>query len=657
MRAEFQLTAALLFSGILALAQGDDKRAVEGSVTLGYRFTDVSGYKPKFDELYGLGSGLRLMDVSLFAKRALSWADEYSLALSGIGGDPYSTAQLTARKRNVYDLRLNYRQTRYYFNRNDRSTLPNGLNGLTSFHDWATVRKFGSGGVLLHLTKNLRMTFEFSRNSRDGVNFTTRSLEYFGAPSAWGSFARANPFYLTAPVEEIAYRGTAGLDYTLGSWSLHYRTGYQSFDDAVRGVNSTSPQRSINVDDAATARELATRISWSDSRQLKTPVSEFSYTGRLARKLEARGGYLFYRYSGPATLSLAFEGIARSNAAGTTVAPYSIAESSHAHATEPNHVVDQGFSYRPKDWWTILVDYRYTRFTVESAAEFRSESSGVVAQGEAESEWRLGTHTVDANMAFAPVPSLLIRTGARFLKSDIEALEDGTIDVQRTRRVKTVWPTASLYYQPSKVLTIRGTIDQINNGSPYTRVTPHIDKGGRVFVKFRPLEKFSVDSAVVIRERKLVATDYRSTIRSTATTATYAIGERFSLFTGFSYDTFFASNFVNFLRGPAPIAGVVLRDQTVDRVWQAGVNASPLPRLGFSFAGNYLRTTGIGEITGEAPLYGPIRFPYASGTIHYDFPRAGRLIVLLQRTYYSEQIVSGNNVGAHILTISWTKSF
>jgi hypothetical protein len=656
MRRALNIPSVVLILAVPAVAQEGTKSSVEGSVTAGYRFTDVKGYEPKFEELYDLKSGFRIMDLNLFGKGPSRYADRYSATLSGLGGDPYSTAQFTVQKNSLYDLRVTFRQSRYYWNRNDQAILPNGLNGLTSNHDWATVRKLGSANLVVRATRNLRFTFEFYRNSRDGVNFTTRSLDYFGASSTWGSFARGNPYYVVAPLQEAAYRGTAGIDYTSGGWNFHYRAGYQSFADSVRGINAASQERSINVDDPGTAREPVNSISWRDSRELKTPVSEFSYTGRPVR-LETRGGYLFYRYAGPASLDMSMDGIARTNTAGTTVGPYAISETSRAHVTEPNHVLDQGFTYKATEWWNLMMDYRYSRFTVDSVADFQSVNGTTVITGDSTSQWRVGIHTLDFNMAFTPASTLLVRTGLRLLKSDIEALEDGQIDVQRTKRIRTVWPVASLYYQPSKMLTVRGNIEQMTNGSSYTRVTPHIDIGGRVFARFKPTEKFYLDNAVVVRNRRLMATDYRSTIRSNAVKATYEVNPRLSAFGGFSYDSFFASDFVNFLRGPAPITGVILRDQTVDRVWQAGINAKPTPRVGVSFAGNYVRATGMGEITGETPLYGPIRFPYATGTIYYDFPRAGRLTVLLQRTYYSEQIVAGNNFGAHILTICWTKGF
>jgi hypothetical protein len=666
------LTLVLLSVPIAAIAQDAGKPVAiggfenQGSVTTGYRFTDVDGYQPKFDELFDLHSGFRLLDFSLFGKAqdgANRFADNYSLTTSGLGGDPFASTQFTVRKNHLYDLRVNFRQSHYYWNRNDAAALPNGLHSLTSNHDWATVRKLGSINLLIHATDKLRFSFEYYRNTRDGVSFTTRPLDYFGSSATWGGFARANPYYLVAPLSETSNRVTAGLDYTRGGWNLHYRVGYQRFEDAVNGANVSSPERSINIDDPNTARELVNGVSWLDSRKLSTPVSEFSYTGKVLPRLEARGGYIFYRYRGPATLDMSMDGSARtSNAA--VVAPYLVSLTTSARVTEPNHVVDQGFTYKINEWWNALLDYRYSQFMVDAAAQFRSvNSNGAafggtnVSTGASSNHWFIGTHTLDYNMSFTPAASLLIRTGLRYVRNEVEFVDGGVVDPTRTKLIHTVWPIGSVYYQPSKMLTVRADVEETVNGASYTRVTPHTDIGGRFVVRIRPTEKFYIEDTAIARNRKLIDTDYRSTIRSNSATATYEFDERFSVFAGFSYDSFFASDFVSFLRGTAPFTNLALRDQTVDRVWQGGLRANPVKRLGITFTGNFVRSTGLGTIAGEAPLYGPMSFPYATGSIYYDFLRIGRLTAQLQRTYYSEQIVPGNNFSANLLTIAWMRSF
>jgi hypothetical protein len=220
-----------------------------------------------------------------------------------------------------------------------------------------------------------------------------------------------------------------------------------------------------------------------------------------------------------------------------------------------------------------------------------------------------------------------------------------------------VWPIGSIYFQPNKVVTVRADVESTTNGTSYTRVTPHTDVGGRFVVRIRPTEKFYIEDTAVVRNRKLLDTDYRSTVRSNAVTLTYEFSPKIAGFGGFSYDSFFASDFVSFLRGTVPFTNLTIRDQTVDRVWQGGVRLNPVKRLGVTFSGNYVRSTGLGEIAGEKPLYGPMSFPYATGALYYDVPQLGRLTLQLQRTYYIEQIVPGNNFSANLLTILWTRSF
>src|SRR5205085_1189284 len=239
--------------------------------------------------------------------------------------------------------------------------------------------------------------------------------DYFGSSATWGAFARANPYYVVAPIREEANRATGGIDYTWNTWNFHYRLGYQTFADSINGNNAGSPERSINIDDPTTAKEPVNGISWSDSRKLRTPVSEFSYTTKLSSRLESRGGYIYYRYRGPASLDMSFDGVARTNTGGTTDAPYAVSFSTRAHDTEPNHVIDQGFSYKAKDWWSMLLDYRYSRFTVNSDAQFRSVNGTAVVRGGSSNQWRLGSSTMDLNIVFMPTVGLLVLTLVRLL--------------------------------------------------------------------------------------------------------------------------------------------------------------------------------------------------------------------------------------------------
>ena len=630
----------------------------QGSVTTGYRFTDVQGYRPQFTQMFDLNSGFRLLDFSLFGRAQPGtdrFADSYSLTVTGLGGDPYTTAQFTARKSHLYDLRVNYQQSRFYWNQND-ALAENGLASVTNNHDWATVRKLGSIDFVLHATNNLRFSFDYFRNTRDGVNFTTQTMDYFGSSSNWGSFARADPYYLIAPLSESTNRVTGGIDYTHDSWNFHYKIGYERFDDNVLGNNLVSNERSINTTDRTTAAELLNAASWTDYRKLSTPVSEFSYNGKLTEKLEAHGDYLFYRYSGPVSLDMSANGIARTNTGGTTDGPYAFSLSSRATDSEPNNVLDQGFNYKVNDWLEVQANYRYSRTNLNSTGTFRSVAGLTVASGTSTNQWRIGTSQADLSLLFTPMSSLLLDVGVRYLKSDVENFDNGVSDPLQSQRIKAVWPTLKASYQPLKWFSIRGDMEERNNGTSYTRITPHTSIGGRLIVRIQPRDKLTIENTTAIRNDKLLVSAYHSRVRSNATNISWTFNDRLQAFGGFSYDSLFATDFTSFLRGTAPLTDTIT-DQTVNRVWDLGIEAKPAPRLKIAFTGNYLRSTGLGVITGEKPLFGPLTFPYATGSLDYDLPRFGILGVKLQRTYYIEQIVTLNNFGAKLLTISWTRNF
>jgi len=636
---------------------------IQGSVTTGYRFNEIDGYRPMYRELFDLGKGFRLMDFNVFGESKTGenpFADSFSLQLSGLGGDPFPTAQFTVSKKQLYDFRASWRQSYYFWNQNDNVILPiaaagAGLStGLTNNHNWTTVRKFGSVDFTLHATNNLRFNFDYYRPSDEGSLLTTRSLDFLGSPGFWGTFARANPYSLFAPLTDDTNRFTGGVDYAWKTWSFHYSVGYQTFTENMSLSNVSSPELSINPVKSSTLEPLS-NLSWSQFRRLTTPISEFSFLGKPLPKLEWRGGYIYYRYQGPATFDQAFNGIAPN--AGGVQTPYTVTQSARATVIEPNNIVSQGLTYHFLDWWGADVDYRYSRFTTNAVGSFQSLFNGVTPSTAAtDMIWRDGVSDLTVSMDFTPLRGLMIRPGIELMRADVESLANGVIVPATTLRTNTVRPVISFGYEPSKVFSIRGDFHSTTNGASYTATTPHTQQGTRFVVRFHPIEKLSVEDEVNVLNNKLIGVDFHNTIRSNAITVSYALNERFSVYGGFSYDSYYAQGDIVYARGTPPLNDF-LRDQEMNRVWQGGIEIKPTKRSGLRLTGNFDRSSGVGQISGEPPAYGPVTWPLVTGTGYYDFPIAGRLSVDLQRTYYSEQIVTVNNFSANILTIRWTRSF
>jgi hypothetical protein len=272
-------------------------------------------------------------------------------------------------------------------------------------------------------------------------------LDYYGAPANWGTFLRDNPYYVIGPVNESSNRFAGGLDYTVKHWTIHYTVAYQTFDQAFNWNNPVA-ERSINVDSTANARELLQNGNWNEFRRLTAPSSELFFNGNVAPRLTWRGDFLYFRYSGPATINASYNGTARANTSGSVVAPYAISLSSTAQNVEPNYVLDQGFTYQIKDWWNFDADYRLNRFTESGTANFLGRDASGTYTGITNQQWRESMNPLDLRMEFTPMTGLVVSPGIRLLKRDVLAIADGQVDPVRTLRTKTAWPIGSVFYQP-----------------------------------------------------------------------------------------------------------------------------------------------------------------------------------------------------------------
>ncbi len=98
-------------SDIVPVTLGDF--TLSGSSTAGFRFTDVKGYAPQYRQMFDLNGGFRLLDLNVNGDAQDGknpFADTFSLSISGLGGDPFPTAQFAISKNKVYDFRVDWRQ-------------------------------------------------------------------------------------------------------------------------------------------------------------------------------------------------------------------------------------------------------------------------------------------------------------------------------------------------------------------------------------------------------------------------------------------------------------------------------------------------------------------------------------------------------------------
>ena len=665
------LIAATPALGQDAAAQADDAAAatVRGSFDVGYRFQSVTGSRDAFRQMFNVTDGARLFGVDLSADggtRTSRFADTFALTASGLGGDPFPTLQIGMSKTQRYKLQVNWRRSRFF---NRAPDTPASLGGfdtrvVTDRHSWTTARQVGSAALTFDVSNNLKLLFAYDRVSNGGSIQSTRSLDYTGASSTWAGFARANPFALVGPVDTSTDRTTAGIAYSRNRWTLNYRAGYQAVRDSQTFSPVATPERSINVIDAATANEPLTALNWTQKRRLSTPVSELSLVVRPASSVEWRSDYSFYRYRGPFELDAAYKGSARAPTAGT-YSPYDVTVTVDGQTSTPTSVVDQALTWRPLERWAFDASYRYSRAHSTSDALLSSLVSlyptitapPTRATEDVTTEWRNTIQSLVLSTTWMPLPSLTLRPGVRLAKRDVEMLDDGIVNDGASNGERAIWPELFVGYRPIPQFSARGTYQTSYVDSPYTRMSAAQRSFGRLMLHIAPTSALSIDATASQTDAEQRDANFLSHTRSGAVTLSYALDQRLSLSGGFDYQSFVGTGSVTFARGTAPIANLPMHDREVDRVWQFGASLQPVKAFGATVTGNYDRTTGLDQIFGEPALYGPASLFYATGTIYVEFPKAGRLSLDLQRTRSTQDILSANDFRANLLTVRFSRGF
>jgi hypothetical protein len=304
----------------------------------------------------------------------------------------------------------------------------------------------------------------------------------------------------------------------------------------------SSPELSIDPASSSKADPLG-NLSQSEYRRLTTPISEFSFFGKPVSRVEWRGGYIYYRYQGPATFDQSFAGIAPNST--SALAHYTVSQSARDTVSEPDNIFYQTLTLKLRDWWEVIADYRYSRFTTNAAGNFSSElgivTNPTAAAGQQITNtttysgpdafiWRDGLSDFDLSMVFTPTPSLTLRPGVRLLKADVESMENGVADPSTTLRTKTAWPEMSVGYQPSRIFSIRGDVHAYDSGSSYTAITPHTEVAGHVITRFQPFKKLTLQDDLNLTEDKLIDSSFQDNIRSNSVTLSYALNDRYSVF-------------------------------------------------------------------------------------------------------------------------------
>ncbi|MBI4464572.1 MAG: hypothetical protein HY647_07700 [Acidobacteria bacterium] len=615
-----------------------------GTTSFGYRFLDLKGNQAKYNQLLNLQEGFRVFDTYLSFQSVETnqgWFDRFSLSSQNLGGDPFPVIRVQLRKHGLYDLQVGYRATQYFVN------LPQTES--SSNREWIDRRRFADVDLRYTPNRNLRLRFFYNKTERDGSEFSTGPFFYLPiGPDIWAAFGRANPLPFVILLREEANLFGAGFDYRVGKTDIHVEQSYRTYNNPAN--QQQFPNQAIQLRGSGSPSQNLVVGKWNQFASFNIPVTSIRMEQQVTDRLHFRSGYIYTHASGPTSLDASV-----SQGSAFTV------DYAGAGSTDlTTHTAEVGFTLElPKgmDW---LTDYRYQSFSQKGTQFLRATRKDLPAPvplSEDESlRWDFGMHTVDTMLAFVPHPTFNIRGGLRFFKQDIVRNINGQT-AKGTRRTKSYSPLVNFSWRPSQKFAVRGQLQTSTVVDPYVRISPEDTVGSTIRVHYSPSERWGIDNTWSFQNWETESLGLLMHSRTNSTSLWYQPVRRFGLQAGFSYGSFFAKNSIAFLRGVAPLTGFVSTTQTIDRTYFFATKANLVGNLELAFTGQFIRSTGLGTITGETSPFGPLTWPSWNTEIAYAVPKAGRLVVNWQRSYYLEDLFRLTDFGSNAFTLRWEMSF
>jgi len=626
---------------------------LSGMGSFGYRFVDLNGSQGKYDQLINLQQGFRLFDLDLNAQPIVlnhGWFDFFSLSAQGLGGDPFPAVNLDIRKNGLYKLRVNYRASQYVYELPQTAYTPN--------RGWNDRRQFADVDFRYTPTRSLGFQFFYNRTGRVGTDLATSPFFYLPfAPDVWEAFGRATPVTWVVPLRQKANLFGAGIDYRLGKTNFHAEQSYRTYNNPAN-LQGFANQPVALIGPSSPAQSTVLQ-NWNAFSSFNIPATSLRLDSKIDERLLLRASYVYTHASGPTSLdgSVLVPGIFP-GLPGVVNPSATLTYTGSGTTKLTTQTADAGFTLKLFSRLDLLSDYRYRMYAESDTEALQAKSSDLpapVSISRDNTRWDLGIHTVDTLLVYTPLGGIGIRAGVRFLKEDIVATTNGETDL-RTQRTKSYSPIGNVAWTPGKKFSVRGSFESRVIVDPYVRISPEQTVGSTIRTRFSPSDKWGIDNTWSFHNMKTQDIGFIAHSRANSSSLWYQPLDRLGFQGGFTYGNLSSRNTIGFLQGVPPLTGLLSTDQTIDRILSLGIKTNPIGSLTFSFTGQFIRSTGLGTLTGEKSTYGPLTWPAWTAEIGYTAKHIGRIVLAWQRSYYYEDLFRATDYSANAFTLRFERA-
>lgn len=510
----------------------------------GYRniTTEAYGANPsdywseqRFYEGYGnYRSGLTLTSFNLYGEKSgkEGFFDQLFVNADGIG-DPFTSASLRMRAFNQYDLKVSYRNAKYFLNRNDSI--------YTGLHKFDMTRQFMNASLEVNATEAIILKANFNSTGRTGNFRTTVSPfvvggEETGTGNQFGGYARGNFYWMQTPLNdktnEFGLAATIKVpttDFTLGGGYRMFSQDYMpdelndtslTYYPAKGTVNWAGVFAGFPNSAAKAINNPLYSFDWKETQESTTPFGYLEVVSKPIKDLSVVANVRFEDTKMEGTIDGNMNGIMARTGGGL----WNLADttSGHFHNTFNTLVGSLSATGKVIEGLNLTGVYRYTSRHLESEGELM-KNVGVTDTVTSTVYKTLFTgpfdnmvtskvtqHFIEGFVNYTPINMLNLRAGVQLTMRSpeynrlVEGEPDSVSNTNLSRETQGMTPFFSFWYRPVRELKISGRyshsdVKVYEHGTTTevdmpTRITPKVTDKYSIGIDADPIEDLRISA-------------------------------------------------------------------------------------------------------------------------------------------------------------------
>ncbi len=388
------LIAFLLVVAVTPLFAADeeeqDNGTFKGSFLVGYRNVDVDGSMTKYKQHLNLETAPTLHTFYATyepGKEMKKYMDFFSIYMHNLGGEPFQSFGVEARKYGMYSFKYERRNSLYFY-----EDILEGDHHDHHMYDFERTMDIAT--LNIQLSRAATLYLGFNRYEKTGSSETTLDWEH-------------DEFAFDKPVEEVKNEYTIGLNYALEGVTF-------SFEEKIRDYENTNSLFLPGASAGFTGGDDPTVLNYLYSN-MPYDFTSYNHTARVMAK--PTPWLIFKGAASWESLEMNLDYWESADGVSYTTMPYVYTESGEGTMNRDISLYDFDVSLLLSDSLAVVGAFRYH--------DFDQDGTMNVDMAETMTVYMFNTTSFEAGLQYAFTPQLTLTAGTRIESRDVEAGEEG----------------------------------------------------------------------------------------------------------------------------------------------------------------------------------------------------------------------------------------